>query len=761
VKRLAVQVEDHPLAYGKFEGVIPEKQYGAGQVYIWDEGTWSPEGSARQALKKGHLDFTLDGGRLRGKWVLLRTRGQSGSKAQWLLIKRTDQYAKNERAGTVAEVIGTGSKVPRSKVAGKVSRAKSKLGAVEFVPPQLASLVDSPPEGADWVHETKFDGYRTQALIEKGKVKLLTRTAQDWTSKYAPIATALEKMKIKDAILDGEIVALKENGQSDFQRLQNLMKAEEKNELRYYLFDCLRLNGEDLRGLSLVERKERLQKLLKLEKSPLIFYSEHFHQGAREFLKEACGRDLEGVISKKADRPYISGRGDSWVKSKCTSRQEFVIGGFTDGTGSRLGFGALLLGVFEEGQLRYVGRVGTGFDQQGLLEIRKKLSRLQVEESPFDLKSPKGKGLHWLKPKLVAEIEFSNWTQDGLLRVPVFRGLREDKPAAEIRREKPEKIFDVPEDSEMTKSKSKSKSKSKTKPISITHPDKILYPKEGITKLQVSQYYRVIAPWILPHLSNRPLSLLRCPEGVEEECFFQKHLSSGMPPGVDTVRLKERAGIHEYMTIDSEEGLVALVQMGAFELHAWNSRKENPEFPDQFVMDFDPDKGVSWKRVIEAAQQLKEILDQLSLQSFIKVTGGKGLHVHVPIEPIYSWEQIRGFTKTLAQEMVSRAPRDFTATMSKQARKGKIFIDYLRNSRGATAVVPYSLRAKPTSSVALPISWDELPKIKSSAFFTLEKTLDLLSERKVDPWAEFFEASRQKIRLLKAQSKRPRKSDFL
>jgi bifunctional non-homologous end joining protein LigD len=694
-KRLAVEVEDHPLSYANFTGRIPKGEYGGGEVYRWDMGTWEPIGDPHEGLKKGRLSFSLKGKKLKGEWLLIRTQRSSGKKHQWLLMKRNDSAAME-----------------------KTSK--------NFIEPQLAFLVDHPPEGNEWVHEVKFDGYRIQAYVGGRSPKLITRAGNDWTAKYPPVEEALRKIKAKNTIIDGEVVAVDEKGRSDFQILQNAMNSKNMDNLLFYVFDILFLDGKDLRELPLMDRKEALKELLEPLGETCVRFVEALDVSGGKFLEKSCKLGLEGVVSKRKDGPYISGRHESWLKSKCKQRQEFVIGGYTDPQGARKGFGALLLGVYEDDQsLRYVGKVGTGFDVEIISGLIKKLQSLEQEESPFDEKSPRGKGLHWVNPKLVAEVSFSNWTQDQILRVPVYEGLREDKPSKEIHIEK-------------------------VKTLEMSHKDKVLYEEEGLTKEDVASYYRQISEFMLPHIDDRPLSLLRCPNGSAEKCFYQKHYKEGSPEDIHCITVKEKTKTECYVSVDSEEGIQGLVQMGSLEIHAWNSREDSLEKPDQIVMDFDPGPGVPWKRVIEAALDFRGTLETLKLKSFVKVTGGKGLHVHVPIAPIYSWEQVQNFTKTLAIEMAERQPKIYVSEMSKKLRDKKIFVDYLRNTRGATAVAPYSLRAKAISSVAMPLEWEEIADLPSAAVFTLEKALAKIKKRKRDPWMDYFK-TKQKISLLKGE----------
>lgn len=592
----------------------------------------------------------------------------------------------------------------------------------------MPRLIDYlPVDNGPWIYEMKFDGYRMQTHLQNGIANLFTRNALNWSNKFPHTLNALEALNAKNAILDGEIVALDDEGKSHFQKLQNSIKNKEDKNLRYYIFDLLYLNGRDLRELPLLERKALLKELLQDAPSNLIM-SEHITENGEAFYEVSCEHKLEGVISKLADSPYRSGRNDLWVKTKCTNRQEFVIGGWTDPKGGRTGIGALLLGVYEKDHFRYVGKVGTGFNQASLKLIKKELSEIEREKSPFDVKSPKGKGLHWVKPIKVCEVSFSQWTDEGVLRTPVFQGMREDKPSKEIHMEKAKRHLTLVKE--------------------ISSPDKILFKKDKKTKEDVAKFYQKVADSMLPYVENRPLSLVRCPNGSSGHCFFQKHFTGKTPESFHTFEVKEEKGKGIYIAIDSAEGLQELTQLNAYEIHAWNTDKDDYMKPNQIVMDFDPGPGVPWKEVVNAAIELKEILSELDLESFVKVTGGKGLHVHIPVEPIYSWDQIKSFAQTLALEMVSRHPEKYVATMSKNLRRNKIFIDYLRNGYGATAVVPYSLRTREKSSVALPVEWAELKRIKSSDQFTMDKALKKIQTRKRDPW-EGMNELKQRVNILK------------
>ncbi|MBI2520931.1 MAG: DNA ligase D [Bdellovibrio sp.] len=725
-KRLAIEVEDHPLEYASFHGTIPKGEYGAGEVFIWDKGTWVGVGDPRFGLKKGKLEFTLKGKKLKGNFVLIRLANIKSSKPNWLLMKKADEEvdAHFELRPKVLEVSD------KTATSQKTNEKDSWPG---FISPQLATLVETPPESSKWMHEIKFDGYRLQVHFRQGKVKLFTRGGHDWSDQFPSLTRAFSSFKAKSAILDGEAVVMDEGGRSSFGALQNALSLKDYRNMRIYLFDLLYLNGEDLRSQSLKRRKELLLKLL-AKSQPPIFYTDDIKGHGAQFFQTACQYQLEGIISKDRESSYFSGRSRTWQKSKCERRQEFVIGGFTTGHGDRAsGFGALLLGVYDqvkgEKLFRYVGRVGSGFNYKTLGEITKKLANLEIDSSPFQINSPKEKNIHWVSPKLLAEINFSEWTADKILRTPVFVGLRSDKSTEEIVIEKASTLF-------------------YRESITLSHPEKILFPVEKITKQMIADYYDGVAPFMLPLIKDRPLSLVRCPNGVGKKCFYQKHPESGgVPKELKSFKVREKLDTTIYMALDTVSGLQQLVQMNAFEIHTWNCHYQTLMHPNQIVMDFDPDPSVSFKTVVEACLEMKKILTKLKLKSFVKVSGGKGIHIHIPIEPIYTWDEIKAFSKALADEMVSRRPKEFTATMSKGSRSGKIFLDYLRNDYGATAVSPYAIRARggqKLSAVALPVEWRELPKLKSSDQFTLKKALLKIKKRKSDPWKDYL-SIKQKI----------------
>ena len=763
-KRLAVHVEDHPIDYAPFEGTIPKGEYGGGSVIVWDEGTWTPEHDPAKGMKKGHIDFELHGEKLTGKWHLVRLKPRPGDKKDnWLLIKSDDAAARpgedilkdrpeSVNSGLTIEEVGEGkaargekpkvwhSNKPANKPATKpaTGRARREMAArLDFVEPALATLEREAPSGREWLHEVKFDGYRTQAQIAGTEVRLLTRKGLDWTGRFgAAIPTALAGLKCSDAILDGEIVVLADNGVSSFSLLQADLSANRAGRMVYYVFDLLRLDGEDLRGEPLVERKERLSGLLApLEEDGPVRFSDHFAEPGKVMLKHACRMGLEGVVSKRADAPYRSGRTGAWIKSKCTERQEFVIGGYLPSEKSGRGLRSLLVGYHEGGKLHYAGRVGTGFSTKVADDLKRKLDALKIAKSPFEAEVPGGKGLVWAEPELVAEVEFRAWTADRVVRHASFRGLREDKPAEEVVQEKPAGAKESEKGKDAPAGTRKGNTMVQTS-IKLTHPDKLLWPDENVSKQALLDHYALVWPRMEPFVVNRPLALVRAPDGVGGQRFFQKHASAGMSDKI--FRSKDPEDDEEILYVKDFDGIAALVQMGVVEIHLWGCTVDRIDTPDQIVFDLDPDEGVAVEKVRQAALDIRAKLEELSLPVFVKTSGGKGYHVMVPLNPQAKWDAVKGFAHDFARAMEQAEPQRFTATLSKKARAGKIFIDYLRNGRGSTTVAPYSSRAKKGATVSMPVTWAEIEAGLSPDAFPLGDKTTLKRLAGDDPWRDFF-----------------------
>jgi bifunctional non-homologous end joining protein LigD len=783
-RRLAVRVEDHPLDYAAFEGTIPEGEYGAGAVIVWDRGTWQPHGDPAEGLRRGKLEFELDGEKLHGRWTLVRMNADrersNGAKQNWLLIKGRDEAArtggeaeiverlpKSVGSGRTIDDVERGTRARRgastkriAKAAGAPSWGRARVDVVEgavraplpkTIEPELATLVSDAPTGDEWLHEIKFDGFRILCRLDRGDVRLLTRRGNDWTSRFPSVAAAAKRLRAKEAFLDGEVVVLQPSGRSSFQDLQNSMNRGRDEDIAYCVFDLLHLDGFDLRGAALEARKRALETLLRGAPSALRF-SSHTEGAGKETFREACRLALEGIVSKRRDRPYVGGRGTDWVKVRCEQRQELVIGGFTDPQGSRVAFGALLLGVHDdEGRLRFAGKVGTGFDERTLRSVHRRLREIETLESPF-ANPPLGgraRGVHWVKPTLLAEIEFTEWTKDGSLRHPVFLGLRDDKPAKDVVREVPRTPREVGAKPRATARPKKSRAADSQEVVvagvRLTHPGRVVYPEQGITKLELAQYYQEIARWILPHVSDRPLALVRCPEGRGGQCFYQKHLRDLASDAVRSVEIEEESGRSgAYPVVDSVAGLVSLVQMGVLEIHPWGARADDLEHPDRVIFDLDPSADVSWERVVDGARLVHECLERLGLKSFVKTTGGKGLHVVAPLGGRSTWDELREFAREVAEIIVRSAPSLYTATMSKEKRRGRIFVDWFRNGRGATAVAAYSTRARPGAPVSTPLRWDELDHVRGSDAFTVRTLPARLARWRPsatsNPWHGFAQA---------------------
>jgi bifunctional non-homologous end joining protein LigD len=615
--------------------------------------------------------------------------------------------------------------------------------------PQLATLVKEAPQGNAWLHEIKYDGYRIGCRIRGGRIALYSRNGKDWTSAFPEIVEAARDLPLDDGLLDGEVAAVLPDGRTSFQALQNAFSAETaaaRGSLVYFVFDLLRVGGERLEPVPLEDRKERLRSLVgRPKKSSRIRYSEHVIGSGRAFFEHACRIGLEGIISKRRDQPHHAGRHRDWVKTKCSLRQEFVIGGFTDPEGARVGVGALLVGYYDEqGRLIFSGKVGTGFTQKSSLDLRARLNRLEQREAPFAARPAGwlGKNAHWVKPALVCEVEFTEWTADGKIRHPSFQGLREDKSPREATKEIP---ASTPPASHATTERDT------VHGVRITHPDRVVYPELGITKLDLARYYEGIAEWIVPHLRGRPLTLVRCPEGLRSECFFMKHSKVWAPAPLRRVRIQEKKKLGEYLIADDIAGAIGLVQMGVLEIHTWNSDFANVEHPNRLVLDLDPGDQVPWARVVEAARRVRDALAALNLVSFVKTTGGNGLHVVVPLQPHADWGTCLAFTRALAETIERTAPDEYTTDFAKAGRARKILLDYLRNNRTNTSVAAFSTRAKPHAPVSIPLTWKELTISLDPAAFTVVTVPKRLARLRTDPWAAYW-STRQKLtrQMLKA-----------
>ncbi|OAP37869.1 ATP-dependent DNA ligase [Sinorhizobium glycinis] len=773
-KRLAVRTEDHPLAYGDFEGTIPEGEYGGGTVMLWDTGWWEPEDDPSKGLKKGKLSFRLHGSRMKGGWALVRMRPRDGEKREnWLLVKETDEIASDDGESLIKENItsvvtgrtmdeiaqGKGEKRARVWRSNRSTTENLKAGAIAendnarkraarkpsgkppaFRPPQLATLVTKAPAGDAWLNEAKFDGYRLVCAIGGGAVRCYTRNGLDWTEKFPAIAAALAELNCKSALIDGEVVALSDAG-SNFSALQKALRTGAST--RLYAFDLIELDGKDLSRKPLIERKETLRVLLdSLGTTATVQYSEHVQGKGEHVLAAICKAGQEGIIAKEAKAPYRSGRTRSWLKVKCTKRQEFVIGGYTPSSKQGRAFASLLLGTFEDGKLIYRGGVGTGFGERVMEELAAAFAKRRRETSPFDsVPRERMRDAIWLKPDLVAEVDFAEFTADGHVRHGSFEGLREDKEAKAVKLETAKSTGAAPEPG---KSKPPARA-SKASPtrgdtdvlgVQISHPDRILFEGQGITKIDLARYYAVIADRMLPFAADHPVSLVRCPQGGQRHCFFQKHTNDAFPEAIREVPIMEASGETEnYMYVHDAKGLVAAVQMGTLEFHIWGATIDRLEKPDRLVFDLDPDPSVDFAAVKAAAATLRDELADIDLKTVAMVTGGKGVHVIVPLRPHAEWDEAKGFAKRVAQSFAERDPEHFVATMSKAKRKGRIFIDWLRNDRGATAIAPFSTRARAGGPVATPVGWDELESLDAANSFHIADIVERI-EAGTDPWRD-------------------------
>ena len=763
VKRMAVQVEDHPISYNRFEGEIPPKQYGAGKVIIWDAGVWTPLGDAEAGYRDGHLKFELAGHKLAGRWALIRMKGKREKQAPWLLIKEDDAYARPAAGYSVVDALPDSvadlpppappphqdpapDRAARTR-ARKESRRNARApalppGAVKAalpasLQPQLATLAERVPGEPDaWCYEIKFDGYRMLARIDDGEVRLLTRNGHDWSAKLPSVVSALKQLGIASAWLDGEIVLLDAGGTPDFQLLQNAFDQGRTAEIVFYLFDLPFYDGHDLRAVPLVERQQMLATLLARPPSPSLRRSEAFEGEPEAVRQAACRMGLEGVIAKRKAARYQSRRSPDWIKLKCAQRQEFVIGGYTDPSGSRPGIGALLLGVYDRaGALHYSGKVGTGFDERTLRELKSRLAPLARKTRPFATRTDADAGAHWVTPSLVAEVSFGEWTASGRLRHAVFKGLRADKAPQSIVRERARPV-------------AAARPPEKALAVTVSHSDRVIDRSTGIAKLQVVAYYARIASLMMPHLKARPVSLVRAPAGIDGQLFFQKHLDAAQIDGMRALDPALDPGHAPLVSVATARGLQAAAQMNVLEFHTWNARSDAILKPDRMTFDLDPGEGVAWQTVLEAAHIVHAFLGELGLVSFVKTSGGKGLHIVVPIRRLYDWDTVKAYSQAIVRHLARTVPARFTATSGPRNRVGKIYVDYLRNGFGATTVAAWSLRARPGLGVSVPLAWEELDALSGGAHWTLASIEARLPTGNT-PWRDYARSAQALGRAMK------------
>jgi bifunctional non-homologous end joining protein LigD len=768
VRRMAVHVEDHPLGYGKFEGVIPAGQYGAGTVEVWDRGTWTPNGDARDGLRQGKLKFELHGEKLRGRWTLVRINKRKDERQEpWLLIKEDDEEARPASEYDVVEempnsVLSPPDAAPKTvkkrgakTAAARASTAKRAVKApglpAAAVPanlplslfPELATLVEGPPTGPGWIYEVKFDGYRVLARIDGDDIRLFTRNGNNWTARMKGLRDEIARLGIASGWIDGEIVVMDAKGRPDFQMLQGAFDSARTNDIVYFAFDLPYFGGYDLRRVPCVERRALLRGVFEGKALERVRFSEHFEGDGAALLANACGQELEGLIAKRADSIYLSKRSPEWIKLKCTRRQEFVIAGYTDPKGSRSGFGSLLLGVHDgKGELRYAGNVGTGFDERSLNALKAKLAALATDKMPFAEK-PKGVKGHWVKPRLVGEVAFTEWTSDGRVRHPVFHGLRIDKDPQAITREK--ELHEAPQPRAARREKS-SKGKrpgdadetNLVSGVKVSNADRVIDPATKATKLDLVRYYDRIAPHILPHLVRRPVALVRAPNGVDGALFFQKHGDTIKIPGIKVLDASYWPGHEPMLEIPDRKALVGAAQMNVVELHTWNSTTRAIDKPDRVIFDLDPGEGVKWASLIEAAELTRQFLEMLGLASFLKTSGGKGLHVVVPLTPKLGYDEVKDFSQAVVVHLARTLPQLFVAKSGARNRVGRIFADYLRNGRGATTAAAFSARARPGLGVSVPVAWSELAGLERGDQWNIFNIDGRLSKLRGDPWKDYW-----------------------
>jgi bifunctional non-homologous end joining protein LigD len=751
-KRMAVHVEDHPISYSSFEGTIPEKQYGAGKVIIWDKGTWTPLDDPHKGYADGNLKFEMHGHKMHGKWVLIRIKGKGEKQEPWLLIKEKDEYSRPASEFSVIDEMPDSVKdLPLPNGAGKAKQPRAEAaeggapaGAVkadlpDSLSPELATLVDKPPSTpADWIFEIKFDGYRMLARVEGKSVKLITRNGNDWTSKLGALHKELMRMKLPDGWYDGEIVVHDENGRPNFGMLQLAFDGSETAHIDYFLFDVPYLHGHDMRDVPLVARRAALKNVLDNCKSDLVRFSEEFGNDPHELVLAACKMGLEGVIGKRRDSRYVLRRSPDWIKLKCGQRQEFVIGGYTDPQGSRTGIGALLLGTHDKnGVLQYAGNVGTGFNEASLRDLKEKLGKLDTDESPFPPKAVAGRKHHWVKPKLICEVSFAEWTSAGSVRHAVFQGLRDDKPAKVITREVPKHVEEVVDKhTEPVAPEGKLPAS-----LKVTNGDRVIDKASGTTKLDLVRYYALVGSLMMEHLKGRPLSLVRAPAGVGGELFFQKHADVAKLPGMKQMDQALDPDHPSMLEVVKVEGILSAAQWNVVEFHSQNATGKAYETPDRMIFDLDPGEGVDWKMIQEAAQLMHAFLEELGLPSFLKTSGGKGLHVVVPVKPAYDWDTVKDFSELIVRHMAETLPDRFAFKSGPRNRVGKIFIDYLRNGRGATTAAAWSARVRPGLGISVPLAWDELDAVKAGDQWNVRNAHTRLDKGN-EPWSGYAKSAR-------------------
>ncbi len=741
-KQIAIHVEDHPLEYGPFEGTIPKGQYGAGTVIVWDRGTWEPAADPRQGLQDGKLVFTLHGHKLSGLWELVRIAKPGDRQEAWILFKKRDRHARPRAQYDVL------SALPDSVIA-KPLKAEIEAGSDGIPPgavpaplpaslaPQLPTLSAAAPTSDQWIWEIKFDGYRMLARIEGGVVQLITRGGHDWSAKMPALVQSLAALGLGSAWLDGEIVVIGANGLPDFHALQNAIDSSRSAQIAYFLFDVPYLEGYDLRKVPLVARRQVLQRLLEERPQERLRFSAAFDVDAAAILESARQMGLEGVIAKRKDAPYESRRTESWLKLKNRLRQEFVVGGYSDRAGGEAEIGALMLGVTEDdGSLRYVGNVGTGWDAKTATALKKKLAKIAVPASPFGSAplqrsrwSTRDAPARWVQPRLVAEVEFSDWTPEQQLRHAKFIALRTDKAAGDVRRE----TAVMPAGPTLVQAGG-----SVVDGIKVSNPERVVDAVSGVTKLELVRYYESVAQWMLPHLQGRPCSLVRGPSGVSGELFYQKHLNEQAIPELRELPATLWPGHASLLEVPTRRALVAAAQMNVIEFHTWNAVARRIARPDRMIFDLDPGEGVSWQHVQEAAVLVRGMLTELGLQSWLKTSGGKGLHVVVPLTPREGWDAVKGFSEAVVQHLAKVIAQRFVAKSGPGNRVGRIFVDYLRNGHGATTAAAYSARSRPGLGVSMPIAWDDLGALKRSDQWTVRTAREHLSFQQADPWAGYW-----------------------